>query len=65
MKINNYGAMFLGLEMVTLVGYIIIISERKSRFSTYAGIQYFIIGSFPSARLVLAFGLFYMQTGAA
>ena len=57
--------MFLGLEMVTLVGYIIIISERKSRFSNYAGIQYFIIGSFPSAILVLAFGLFYMQSGAA
>jgi len=64
-KMNNFGAMFLGLEMVTLVGYIIIISERKSRFSNYAGIQYFIIGSFPSAMLVLAFGLFYIQSGAA
>ena len=64
-KINNFGAIFLGLERVTLVGYIIIISERKSRFSNYAGIQYFIIGSFPSAMLVLAFGLFYMQSGAA
>lgn len=64
-KMNNFGAIFLGLEIVTLVGYIIIISERKSRFSNYAGIQYFIIGSFPSAILVLAFGLFYIQSGAA
>jgi NADH:ubiquinone oxidoreductase subunit 2 (subunit N) len=47
------------------VGYIIIISERKNRFSNFAGIQYFILGSFPSARLVLSFGLFYLQSGAA
>lgn len=64
-KINNFGAIFIGLEIVTLVGYIIIISERKNRFSNYAGIQYFILGSFPSARLVLGFGLFYLQSGAA
>ncbi len=64
-KINNFGALFIGLEIVTLVGYIIIISERKNRFSNFAGIQYFILGSFPSARLVLSFGLFYLQSGAA
>lgn len=64
-KINNFGAIFIGLEIVTLVGYIIIISERKNRFSNFAGIQYFILGSFPSAILVLGFGLFYLQSGAA
>jgi len=64
-KISHFGALFRGLEIVTLVSYIIIIGERKNRFSNFAGIQYFILGSFPSARLVLAFGLFYLQSGAA
>ncbi len=64
-KINNFGAIFIGLEIVTLVGYMIIISERKNRFSNFAGIQYFILGSFPSAILVIGFGLFYLQSGAA
>lgn len=65
LKINNFGAIFLSLEIVTLVSYIIIRSERKNRFSNFAGIQYFILGSFPSAILVLGFGLFYLQSGAA
>jgi hypothetical protein len=38
--------------------------ERQNRFSTYAGVQYFILGSFPSARLLLSFALFYLQSGS-
>ena len=37
--------------------------ERQNRFSTYAGIQYFLLGSLPSARLILAFACFYLQGG--
>jgi NADH:ubiquinone oxidoreductase subunit 2 (subunit N) len=33
--------------------------DRKNRFSTYAGVQYFILGSIPSGMLVLGAGLLY------
>jgi len=55
---------FLGLEIVTLASYVLITFERQNRFSTYAGIQYFILGSLPSAMLLIAFGLFYLQGGS-
>jgi NADH-quinone oxidoreductase subunit N len=55
---------FLGLEIVTLASYVLITFERQNRFSTYAGIQYFILGSLPSARLLISFGLFYLQSGS-
>jgi len=55
---------FLALERVTLASYVIVTFERQNRFSTYAGVQYFILGSLPSARLLLAFGLFYLQGGS-
>jgi NADH:ubiquinone oxidoreductase subunit 2 (subunit N) len=43
---------------------VLITFERQNRFSTYAGIQYFILGSLPSAMLLIAFGLFYLQGGS-
>jgi len=55
---------FLALELVTLASYVIVTFERQNRFSTYAGVQYFILGSVPSAMLLLAFGLFYLQGGS-
>jgi len=54
----------ISLERVTLASYVFVTFERQNRFSTYAGVQYFIIGSFPSARLLLSFALFYLQSGS-
>ena len=54
----------IALERVTLASYVFVTFERQNRFSTYAGVQYFILGSFPSAMLLLAFALFYLQSGS-
>lgn len=62
--INNFIDIFLAIEIVTLASYVLITFERQNRFSTYAGIQYFILGSLPSAMLLIAFGLFYLQGGS-
>ena len=61
---HTFMDIFLGLEIVTLASYVLITFERQNRFSTYAGIQYFILGSLPSAMLLIAFGLFYLQGGS-
>jgi NADH:ubiquinone oxidoreductase subunit 2 (subunit N) len=54
----------IALERVTLASYVFVTFERQNRFSTYAGVQYFILGSFPSAMLLLSFALFYLQSGS-
>ncbi len=63
-RLHTLRDLLLALEIVTLTSYVFIIFERYNRFSTFAGIQYFILGSFPSARLLLSFGLFYLQAGS-
>ena len=64
LSLHTFIDIFLGLEIVTLASYVLITFERQNRFSTYAGIQYFILGSLPSAMLLIAFGLFYLQGGS-
>jgi NADH-quinone oxidoreductase subunit N len=64
LSLHTFIDIFLGLEIVTLASYVLITFERQNRFSTYAGIQYFILGSLPSAILLIAFGLFYLQGGS-
>ena len=56
--------LLLALERVTLASYVLTAVERRNRFSTYAGVQYFLLGSVPSASLLLAFALFYRHGGA-
>ena len=56
--------LFLALERVTLASYVLVSFERQSRFSTYAGVQYFLLGSLPSARLLLGLSLLYFQAGS-
>ncbi len=56
--------LLLALEIVTLSSYVLATFERQNRFSTFAGIQYFLLGSLPSARLILGFALFYLQGGS-
>ena len=63
LRLHTLMDILLALEIVTLASYVLATFERQNRFSTYAGVQYFILGSLPSARLLLAFGIFYLQVG--
>ncbi len=64
LRLHTFRDLLIALEMVTLASYVFVAFERQNRFSTYATVQYFILGSLPSARLILAFGLFYLQGGS-
>ena len=64
LRLHTFRDIFLALEIVTLASYVIVTFERQNRFSTYAGVQYFILGSLPSAIILIAFGLFYLQGGS-
>lgn len=64
LRLHTFRDRLISLERVTLASYVFVTFERQNRFSTYAGVQYFILGSFPSARLLLAFALFYLQSGS-
>lgn len=63
-RFSTFIDLLLALEIITLASYVLVSFERKNRFSTYAGIQYFLIGSVPSARLLLGFSFFYLQGGS-
>jgi NADH:ubiquinone oxidoreductase subunit 2 (subunit N) len=56
--------LLLALEIVTLGSYVLLAAERQNRFSTYSAVQSFLLGSVPSAILLLGFGLLYFQTGS-
>ena len=62
-RFSTFIDIFLGLEIVTLASYVLVAFERQNRFSTYAGIQYFLVGSVPSARILLGFSFFYLYGG--
>ena len=64
LRLHTFRDRLIALERVTLASYVFVTFERQNRFSTYAGVQYFILGSFPSAMLLLAFALFYLQSGS-
>lgn len=53
----------LALEIITLGSYGLAAFERKNRFSTYAGVQYFILGSVPSGLMILSIALLYKHWG--
>jgi len=64
LRMHTFIDMLIALERVTLASYVLVTFERTNRFSTYAGVQYFILGSLPSAFLLLGFSLFYLQSGS-
>lgn len=53
----------MALETLTLASYVCAGYERQNRHSSYASVQYFILGSIPSGMLILGMGLLYSQTG--
>jgi NADH:ubiquinone oxidoreductase subunit 2 (subunit N) len=64
LRLSTFRDLFLALETVTLASYVLAAYERRNRFSTYAGVQYFIVGSLPSALLILAFAFLYQFGGS-
>jgi NADH:ubiquinone oxidoreductase subunit 5 (subunit L)/multisubunit Na+/H+ antiporter MnhA subunit len=53
----------LALETLTLASYALAGYERQNRHSTYASVQYFILGAIPSGILIFGIGLLYSQSG--
>ena len=57
--VQNLIEFVIAIEIVTLATYTLTAFAKKNRFSTDAGVQYFIIGSVPSGFLVLGVALLY------
>lgn len=55
--------LYLGLELIGLIFYILASRERKGVKSTEAGIKYFILGALSSGILLLGMSLAYATTG--
>lgn len=61
--VQNLIEFVIAIEIVTLATYTLTAFYKKNRFSTDAGVQYFIIGSVPSGFLVLGVALLYKSWG--
>jgi len=61
--VHNLIEFLLAIETVTLATYVCIGYERQKAQSTYASIQYFILGSIPSGILILGLSLLYSYAG--
>jgi len=63
LRLTTFPDLLIALEIVTLASYALAGFERRNRFSAYAGVQYFILGSIPSGMLLLSFSLYYRHGG--
>lgn len=63
-RLHTLRDILLALERVTLATYVLLAIERHNRFSTYSGVQAFLLGSVPSARLLVGCSFLYLQTGS-
>ena len=63
MSIHTSIDFLISIEILTLGGYTLVAYNRKNFFSTYAGVQYFILGAIPSAFLLLGFIFLYKTWG--
>jgi len=59
MSVHTLIEFVLAIEIITLGSYGLTAYERTNRFSTFAGVQYFVIGSVPSGLLILSIALIY------
>jgi NADH:ubiquinone oxidoreductase subunit 2 (subunit N) len=57
--VHSFLDIILALEVITLASYVLVAFERQNRFSTFGGVQYFILGSVPSGMLLLGAGMLY------
>ncbi len=60
---ENLVFFYLVLEMQTLCFYVLATFNRRSAFSTEAGLKYFLLSSFMSAFLLLGMAMFYSCLG--
>ncbi len=63
LNIQGFIEFLLAIEIVTFASYSLVAFDRKNRFSTDAGVQYFLLGSLPSGMLVLGIALIYLTWG--
>jgi NADH-quinone oxidoreductase subunit N len=63
-RLSTLPDILLSLERITLASYVLFAFDRSNRYATYAGVQAFLLGSVPSARLLLSFSLLYLHGGA-
>jgi len=61
--VHSFLDIILALEVITLASYVLVAFERQNRFSTFGGVQYFILGSVPSGMLLLGAGMLYKNWG--
>jgi NADH-quinone oxidoreductase subunit N len=60
---NDLLSAYLAIELQALSFYVLAAFQRKSVFSTEAGLKYFILGAFSSGLLLYSFSLIYGFTG--
>jgi len=63
LHIHTLMEFLLAIETVTLASYVFAGYERQNPHSSYASVQYFILGSIPSGMLVLSLSLLYGYAG--
>jgi len=61
--VHNLIEFLLAIETVTLASYVLAGYERQNAQSTFASVQYFILGSIPSGMLILGISLLYGYAG--
>ena len=61
--VHNLVEFLLAIETVTLASYVCAGYERQNAQSTFASVQYFILGSIPSGMLILGISLLYGYAG--
>lgn len=62
-RVSSFIEFLIAIEIVTFSTFILVAYEHQNRFSVYAGVQYFILSSVPSAMLILAISLIYNMYG--
>jgi len=60
---NDLIMVFLGLEVMSVAAYVLAAYDRRSAFSSEAGLKYFLIGAFASGFLLYGIALVYGATG--
>jgi NADH-quinone oxidoreductase subunit N len=56
--------LFISLEIMSLAVYVLVAMRRSSRFSSEAGLKYFVLGGLASAMLLYGSSLIYGSTGS-
>ena len=61
---GNFAMFFIGLEVLSIAGYVLASSNPKSLSSNEAGMKYFIMGAFASSFILFGIALVYGATGS-